>query len=114
KDDDKARISSEYLLLARHLGLPDDHFVPQLHAAPEADARAAELLAQVGLNGREHVVLAPFTTRPQKHWPEHAWRELIPRIVSGLGLIPVILGSAADRDAAARICAGAEGQVVNL
>lgn len=50
------------------------------------------------------LALVPFTTRPQKHWPEGHWVDLIQRLhVAGHPLM--LLGGPADRVAADRILA---------
>jgi heptosyltransferase I len=50
------------------------------------------------------LALVPFTTRPQKHWPEAHWVELITRL-HGAGHPLLMLGGPADRAAADRILA---------
>ncbi|MBL8438740.1 MAG: lipopolysaccharide heptosyltransferase II [Zoogloeaceae bacterium] len=107
------RISSEYRFLAAQLGLPADPFVPTLHVNPEADSRARARLAELGIAPGTYAVLAPFTTRPQKHWFEDAWQALAPLIPQRLGLTPVMLGGPADVAAAARIASPGAG-IVNL
>jgi lipopolysaccharide heptosyltransferase I len=104
-------ISSEYRHLAEELGLPAGDFVPTLHADPAAEASALALLAREGLSPGGYAVLAPFTTRPQKHWFEDAWQALAPQVRSQLGLTPVMLGGPADRPAAARIATPETGIV---
>lgn len=107
------RISSEYRFLAEQLGLPAGEFVPHLHLNQDADRRALALLAEQGLEPGRYAVLAPFTTRPQKHWFEDAWQALAPKIRSELGLTPVLLGGPADVEAAARIATPFTG-ILNL
>jgi heptosyltransferase-1 len=97
------RISSEYRYLAETLHLPAGDFVPTLHAEPASEAKALARLAELGLAPGSYAVLAPFTTRPQKHWFEDAWQALAPRVRDELGLTPVMLGGPADREAASRI-----------
>jgi heptosyltransferase-1 len=70
-------------------------------------------LAAHGLASGGYAVLAPFTTRPQKHWFEDAWQALAPQLIDATGLVPVILGGPADAEAAARIAA-ADPRIVNL
>ena len=53
--------------------------------------------------------MAPFTTRPQKHWFEDAWQALARRIRDELGLTPVILGGPGDQTHAAHMAHGVEG-----
>lgn len=109
---DPARISSEYLYLAQHLGLDVHDFMPRLHLNPDAEGKALDLLAAHGLAPGRYTVFAAFTTRPQKHWFADAWQRLAP-MVQQAGLVPVLLGGPADREAAAQIAKGAPG-LVNL
>lgn len=57
------------------------------------------------------VVLAPFTTRPQKHWPEAHWRTLIATLLAR-GEALTLLGGPGDRDAADRLLAGLPADAV--
>lgn len=110
---DPARISSEYLHLAQHLGLDCQDFLPRLDLNPDAEARALALLGKHNLAPGSYAVFAAFTTRPQKHWFADAWQRLAPLVQEQTGLIPVLLGGPADREAAAAIVGGAPG-IVNL
>lgn len=107
------RIGSEYRYLAERLGLDAGEFLPQLYVGTEAEAAAAALMAAHQLAPGSYAVLAPFTTRPQKHWFEDAWQALATQIREQLDLVPVILGGPGDTDAAARILAGAP-QAISL
>lgn len=94
-------IGDEHLPMATALGVTSLSG-PQLLAQPQSPAPAALVL------------LAPFTTRPQKHWPEPHWRQLIRELLA-LGLPLGLLGGPADRSAAASLLAGLpEGAVTNL
>lgn len=105
-------IGSEYRQAAAHLGLPADPFPMDL-ALTEADRTAArDALAEAGVRG-PHAVLCPFTTRPQKHWFDERWQALAAGLSERLGLTPVVLGGAADRDHAARLVA-ADSPAVSL
>lgn len=70
------------------------------------DGEAPRLFRPVGEHARPlppgAVILVPFTTRPQKHWPETHWVELIQRL-HARGLPLVMLGGPGDREAAGRI-----------
>lgn len=110
---DVARISSEYLYLAQQLGLDCGDFMPHLYLDPNAEARALERLAANGLTSGKYAICAAFTTRPQKHWFVDAWQRLAPLLQQQTGLTPVLLGGAADKDAAAQIVTGAPA-FVNL
>jgi len=107
------RIGSEYLRLAEVLGLPVEPF--EMSVVPgDADERfARKLIEERGLQ-KGYAVICPFTTRPQKHWFESSWIELVPQLQQQLGLQVVLLGGPGDREAAQRIQAGAGGILTNL
>jgi heptosyltransferase I len=110
---DAGRISSEYLYLAQHLGLPCDDFLPTLHVGADVEARVLARLAEHGLRSGEYAVFAAFTTRPQKHWFADAWRTLGPLLKAQTGLTPVLLGGPADVTAAAELTKG-DQSIINL
>jgi heptosyltransferase-1 len=101
--------AAEYTHLAKALGLPAP--LAQLPLTDGGRAAARALLQQAGVSGA-YAALVPFTTRPQKHWPEGAWRALAARLRGELGLTPLLLGAAADRPAAGRIAA--DGAAIDL
>lgn len=119
---DRTRISSEYLHLATELGWDVSDFRLDIHIGAADRAGAAAHRARVGL-AEPWAILAPFTTRPQKHWREDRWAPLALRIREESGLRPVLLGGPGDAVAAARIAGaadaaprlrGAAGPLVNL
>lgn len=112
-------MGSEYRYLAHYLGAPQGSFVHDLAVGHDQAARAQVVLQQALRDAWQGeppthplVVLAPFTTRPQKHWVESNWTELAQALLKQ-GLQPVVLGGPADHDAAARICASLP-QCLNL
>lgn len=112
---DDTRMSHEYRDLADYLGAPAGSFRLALAVgqAPRQAARSA--LAEAGIpggRGSRYAVLAPFTTRPQKHWFEDRWAGLAAALQAE-GLVPVLLGGPSDREAADRIAA-ASPSIVNL
>lgn len=113
RGSDDARISSEYLHLAQQLQLDCNDFMPRLHVSPAARDKAMALLVAHGLQPGSYAVFAAFTTRPQKHWTSAAWVHLAALLQQRTGLVPVLLGSPAECDAAAAISAAAPG-LVNL
>lgn len=106
---DPARISSEYLHLAQHLGLDCGEFLPRLHVRPEQAAAAMSLLQEHGLEPGRFAVFAAFTTRPQKHWFADAWRDLAAPLRVRTSLVPVLLGAPENRVAAADIARAGTG-----
>lgn len=108
---DPARISSEYLHLAQQLQLDCGDFMPQLFVGPETQAKAAARLSALGLTPGSYAVFAAFTTRPQKHWTNEQWQQLGPLVRQRTGLVPVLLGGPAEREAAAQIAAAVPGMV---
>ncbi len=107
REGDDPRMSHEYRDLSDYLGAPRGSFQLDLAvgAGPRDVARAALAAAgvPVGPAGR-FAVLAPFTTRPQKHWFEDRWAALAGALRAE-GLVPVLMGGPSDREAAARIAA---------
>ncbi|GIZ51278.1 glycosyltransferase family 9 protein [Noviherbaspirillum aridicola] len=110
---DPARISSEYLHLARQLGLDAGDFMARLHPGKEAGDKALARLSALGLAPGRYAVFAAFTTRPQKHWTVAGWQQLAPLVQERTGLTPVLLGGPADKAAAEEIAAGVPG-LINL
>ena len=106
------RISSEYLYFAQQLGLDTADFVPRLAVGEQADGEVLAMLDRRGLQAGRYAVFAPFTTRPQKHWFEDAWRGLAALVREELDLTPVVLGGPGDRVGGARIAAA--GAAVDL
>jgi len=109
--DAQAEIGYEYRALACHLGAKPEAFKLDLAVGAMPLAQAQRALAQAGASGR-YAVLAPFTTRAQKHWIESRWAELAAGLIAQ-GLTPVMLGGPADADAAERI-AGQNAHIHNL
>jgi len=98
----KPRISSEYYDIAEFLELPTDPFEMELGLPPESYASAKGIVEEFSLD-RGFFTIFPFTTRPQKHWIESHWVELIDQIWDNTQLPCVILGGPGDRDASERI-----------
>lgn len=111
RDGNTERISSEYLHIARQLGLDCGDFMPKVHPSMHAEERALALLADHALSPGKYAVFAAFTTRPQKHWFEDAWAHLASLIQEHTGMTPVLLGGTADKKAASRIASAAPGMV---
>jgi heptosyltransferase-1 len=101
---DSPRIGKEYLKLARELGIEPDRFDMDIEVSAGDRAQAERLLAEAGVAGR-YIVLAPFTTRPQKHWFDERWAELAKRLRAERGLICVMLGGPGDKAHALAITA---------
>lgn len=103
-------IGAEYRALARALGLDPDLTDPRIEPGLEGRQSAARFLREHQVR-QPHVVLCPYTTRPQKHWPESRWGVLSGLIYRRFGLISVIVGGARDREAARRLAAGGPGRI---
>ncbi|MGL4666729.1 MAG: glycosyltransferase family 9 protein [Saezia sp.] len=111
KGGDIARISSEYLYLAQQLGLDAGDFIPELFLPDGALAKAQALLQGHGLSAGGYAVLAPFTTRAQKHWFEEHWQELIRLLKEGWDITSVVLAGPANQEAAQRIISTTPGTI---
>ncbi|NJN46475.1 MAG: glycosyltransferase family 9 protein [Candidatus Competibacteraceae bacterium] len=110
---DDRRIGSEYLHLARSLGLDPGDFCMDI-AIAQADADHA--LQQRHASGIDtpYAVFCPFTTRPQKHWFSDHWAQLSRLLPDQLGLPVMLLGGPNDRQAAAEILQMSADGLVNL
>jgi heptosyltransferase-1 len=94
------RISSEYLALADTLGWDTSNFEMVLGLSELDNKRSIDIAPQ-----EAYVVIAPFTTRPQKHWTHRHWRALIEQLVNA-GHRVACLGGPADREEAATLLEG--------
>ena len=108
KGGDIRDIASEYRYLAEAItGEPAPP--PTLVVRDEVAESVRAALSDYGLQPG-FIALCPFTTRPQKHWMEDYWPELI----SKLDRPCAILGGPADVEAAQRIVDASSKPVVNL
>ena len=94
------RISSEYLALADTLGWDTSNFEMVLGLSELDNKRSIDIAPQ-----EAYVVIAPFTTRPQKHWTHAHWRALIEQLVDA-GHRVACLGGPADREEAVALLEG--------
>jgi heptosyltransferase-1 len=88
------RISSEYLGLAEDLGWDTRDFDLSLRLL-SSDVERAGVVA----GSESYLVVAPFTTRPQKHWTREHWQDLISALVAQ-GRKVACLGGPSDREEA--------------
>ncbi|MES2885062.1 MAG: glycosyltransferase family 9 protein [Pseudomonadota bacterium] len=86
----------------RHIG--DEH-APMLHALVGSGDCIPQLELPAAAAATPYLVAAPFTTRPQKHWPETHWISLL-KSLAAAGHRVLILGGPADAPAAERLLAG--------
>jgi heptosyltransferase-1 len=107
-----ALLGSEYRKLAEFLGALPAAFVPDIAVAAADRTQAAELLRAAGVEG-EYAAIAPFTTRPQKHWFDERWAELA-RGLAARDWPVVMLGGPDDRERARTIGALADGRIIDL
>lgn len=105
------RIGKEYRDLAMRLGASEASFDMDIAVPDEARRQAATLLDQCGIRDKP-VVLAPFTTRPQKHWLDDRWAALAQSLPAQYPT--VMLGGPGDIERAARITEMAKGTIINL
>ena len=94
------RISSEYIALADTLGWDTSSFEMVLGLSASDEGRATDVMPE-----GPYIVVAPFTTRPQKHWTHAHWRALIGRL-SDAGHKVACLGGPGDREEAGTLLEG--------
>lgn len=95
-------ISSEYRFLAEELGLDVGDFELEVPLSVQDRAWADARIRELGLE-KGFLAAIPFTTRPQKHWFEDRWGELLDRALPDLGLPPLVLGGPGDLGALERL-----------
>ena len=86
-------ISSEYRFLAKHMGTTSYNL--HIEMGQEALVQLRGTLRALSVK-EEYIALAPFTTRPQKHWPINHWKQLICMIRQYTDISIVILGGPSD------------------
>lgn len=106
-------MSSEYCHLLTVLGLDGGGALPDVRISTHDEQTAREQLVKSGVTA-PFTVIAPFTTRPQKHWFDERWTELAGAIRDRVGHRVVMLGGPADREHGARIADASQGGIVNL
>ncbi|GGF61758.1 heptosyltransferase I [Alteromonas lipolytica] len=92
-------ISSEYKFLASQFS--DTPFQLTLNLSNEDRVAAKAQLEKSGIES-PYLVIAPFTTRPQKHWLLPHWHELLTTLGKA-GHKIVVLGGPADKHQAAQL-----------
>lgn len=109
---DNLRIGKEYRKLAETLTGRNDTFALDIAISEDDRKGARALLESAGVIGK-YTVICPFTTRPQKHWFDERWTELVARLVGERRLTIVVLGGPADK-ARAEIIADQTPGLINL
>lgn len=89
-----------------------DEHAPMLQALTSSREAVPALTPPPATVAGGNIVLAPFTTRPQKHWPEAHWRALITQLLAD-GHRLTVLGGPADQAAAARLLEGFEAAAID-
>ncbi|NIN72243.1 MAG: lipopolysaccharide heptosyltransferase [Gemmatimonadetes bacterium] len=110
---DLPQVASEYLYIARELGLDVSDFRLDVVLSQKDEESARGIITREGLTDG-YAVICPFTTRDWKHWFEDRWANLVDRMQADLGLTTVILGGPDDREADRRIREAVRGKVVSL
>ncbi|MFA0739992.1 MAG: hypothetical protein DFNUSKGM_000088 [Candidatus Fervidibacter sacchari] len=98
-------VSGRNLQMLEALGISVDPRRHRLHF-PLNDLNrqiARKRLASLELEQKRFIILAPATTRPQKHWLEERWSELAERLWKNLEMPSVLLGGPSDRTLLERI-----------
>ncbi len=104
------RIGSEYHYILDVLGAAPLQPGWTFPIAENTMQSVRALLQTEGIEG-PYAVLAPFTTRPQKHWLEDRWARVADVLQKEFALKPILLGAAQDRHAAQRIRSHSSGHL---
>ena len=110
RPEERADMGAEYRALAEVLvGVPYDAATPFLNVQASEVQGARDWLNKALPSPQAQgplIAMVPFTTRPQKHWPERSWQMVIDMLTTQSGFTLLILGGVADRQAAERILQG--------
>lgn len=98
-------IGSEYRYLIEQISGQRDYQL-QLANSQATQASTQQLIDKLALT-KPFIALCPFTTRPQKHWLDDYWQQLIEALVQQNQYELVMLGGPTDKDYAAQIINGA-------
>ena len=101
-DRSDASIASEYKLLLKEMGIENNNYGLGIEVSPEDDAVAGNKLS-TQLGDSAYIVVCPFTTRAQKHWPQERWVELIQDLQGSYKMPVALLGGPGDMQAAERL-----------
>lgn len=112
RNETDPRMGKEYRALAVSLGARDLDFAPDIEI-PATLKQQARTLLQREFGDQKVAVLAPFTTRPQKHWFDERWIELA-RGLRSVGFRCLILGGAGDIASATKLAKMSDGEVISL
>jgi len=89
-------VPERYFEAARALDVAPDGGPPEFFLAPAARAHMKHWLAEVGLDQKPFVVIAPGAAHATKRWPSQHWQVLTERLQQvGYGVVAV--GGPADR-----------------
>ena len=114
KKRDDPRLGSEYCDLARHLNPQLKRFPMSIQYNAEDQRTAQSIIHALNIPSGQFVALCPFTTRPQKHWVDDYWKELILQLEQRWNRYTVILGGPNDRDYAQTLIPAQAQQCFNL
>ena len=105
------RIGKEYRDLAIQLGAPEEAFQLDIPCSERSTDTARSLLKKHGIIA-PYGLIAPFTTRLQKHWFDERWASLAQSLGDQQPLI--MLGGPDDREHASAIVDQAGGHILSL
>lgn len=112
RNETDPRMGKEYRALAVSLGAQDEDFTPDIQV-PDVLKKKAQAKIQSQFGDEKVALLAPFTTRPQKHWFDDHWIALSQGLRS-LGYRSLILGGPGDLETAEHLAKGMGPDAVSL
>ena len=113
RHSDSRLIGKEYRKLAQFLGAGAEDFRPVIGLDADDIASANQWLQQLG-RSCPGIMVAPFTTRPQKHWFADRWLAVADALCRQTGQPVLLLGGPGDAEQAAHWVDASGGSLTSL
>jgi ADP-heptose:LPS heptosyltransferase len=107
--------AEQSLQIIRGLGIKEESSVPRIVASVASEQKVRQIIAAEKITAQNGwVSINPFSRWSYKEWGIEKWRQLVSLIWEKYGMPSVIIGSAEERERAAKLFQGASSPVYNL
>jgi predicted lipopolysaccharide heptosyltransferase III len=107
--------AEQSLQIIRGLGIKEESSVPQLIVSAEAERKVQQIIAAEKIAAKAGwVSINPFSRWAYKEWGMEKWRQVVSCVWQKYGVPSVIIGSAEEKERAAKLFSGIAAPVYNL